>query len=365
MFDKVHYTKRTYSMIGALLAGILAVVIGISAVKWQSEKTTVQVGPQDSMENGEQDPLRYLPDGAKIRDPSKEVIFADLDGDGTKEQIIFFSLPHQHKVGIAVLRPTGKGYRRVWQEILDDSGSFADPSGIYDLNNTGRPQIIAYRAIGTSCPGALEIYEYRNGNIERISGPWASTGHCEAVEIKDLNGDGRREIIVRVRSYGLNPDVYGWNGKRYVKSNSEFAEYYNNELSDLIRDIHSTEALPTNARVNPSKQAVKIYLLQSRYAEAVALCNDVLRMLDDPQLTKPNAIITEKDTPDQLNYIAAGFDIDKVQAKADVHRLLGDIYKVSGNPQQAQTEIHHVQELELRAKEMRSKLPTMKLVPVN
>ncbi len=294
----------------------------------------------------------------------KDVVVANLTRDGSTDEVIFYTLPHEHKVGVVVAKRFHENYTRVWEEVYDDSSGFYNLTGVYDLNKSGRPQIVVYRIIGASCPGVLEIYESRNGKIERISGTWADNGQCNWVqEIRDLNDDGRSEIIISSRNYGVIPDVYAWNGKRYVISNSDFPQYYNDQLSNLIRDIHSVETLSTTARVSAAKQAVEIYLLQHRYAEAVALCNDVLRIIDDLKLTKPNSIITETDTPDQLNRIAATFEIDKTEGKAAIRLLLGDIYQAAGNSPQAQAEYRGEQELQSRANEIKWKLPPLKLVP--
>jgi hypothetical protein len=369
MFDKLHCSKRTYLIIGVSLAGVLAVVIGTSAGRRHGEKTTVQVSVQDvSVEdneaNDEQDP--ELPEGAKISDPSKDVIFADLEGDGRKEKIIFFSLPQQHKAGVAVLKPKGMDYTRFWEQLYDDSwGFYPDLTGVYDLNKSGKPQILAFHGIGASCPGQLRIYQSKRGKIEDISGPWADPNGCDWPEIKDLNGDGRSEIIIRTRNYGINPDVYSWNGKQYVKANRQFSHFYDEALQGLIQWINSSQSLPISARVMWSRQAVEIYLLQHRYAEAVAVCNGVLRIFDDPQLTKSNSFLTDGNTtPEQLESFKAGLEIEKTEGKATIHRLLGDIYKAAGNPQQAQTEYNQAQELESQAKDMQSKLLPMHPVPI-
>ncbi|MFY9611424.1 MAG: tetratricopeptide repeat protein [Blastocatellia bacterium] len=63
-------------------------------------------------------------------------------------------------------------------------------------------------------------------------------------------------------------------------------------------------------------QIVEISILQHRYSEAIKLCQDVLGIIDNPNLTQP--------------------DLAEPKAKAPLYRLLGDTYKASGNLQQAQ-----------------------------
>jgi hypothetical protein len=301
---------------------------------------------------------RYLPAGATISDLNKFVIAADLDADGQKEQIIFYNVSSQSKDGIVVLKRKAQEYEKIWETSYDDSSSFYDQSSVYNLNNSNRPQIVSYRAIGASCLGALEIYEYRNARIERITGPWANSDKlCGSIEIKDLKGDGRREII-HSQDHGRNPDIYKWNGKEYVQSNREFPQYYEDAVVQIVRDTYSITQLPTSARVRSCKQAVEIYLSERRPAEAIALCNGVLRILDDPKLTIPNSILSDNDKPEVRQRIMAAFEIERTEGKAQVLRLLGDSYKTAGNPQQAKENYSAAKKLEEQAKELSAKLGT-------
>lgn|SRR5574341_1001603 len=310
-------------------------------------------------------PYKYLPTGAKISDETKDVVFADLEGNGTKDEIIFYAVPDNHQAGIIVLKPSAVDHVPVWQIKYDSSwGFYPDLTGVYDLNKSGRPQIFAFHGIGASCPGQLRIYQSKRGKIEDISGPWADPNGCDWPEIKDMNGDGRSEIIIRTRNYGVNPHVYAWTGKRYVESDAAFPQFYNDQLMQLIGSIYSREVLPANARVMWLRQAVEIYLLQRHNAEAVALCNGVLRVIDDPNLTNPNSIVKGQIEP-ELNRITTTFEIEKIDGKATVHRLLGDTYNATGNSQQAQEHYGEAKKLEDQAKELKSKLPPIKLVPAN
>lgn len=38
-------------------------------------------------------------------------------------------------------------------------------------------------------------------------------------------------------------------------------------------------------------------ILQKRYSEAIQICGDVLRMIDDPSASKPNADLQGSETP--------------------------------------------------------------------
>ncbi|HIK09244.1 MAG TPA: hypothetical protein IGS52_03080 [Oscillatoriaceae cyanobacterium M33_DOE_052] len=356
MLDKTHSPKRMRLPV----CGNFLFLVSLSALVMAFMSLALHVRSGIAQADFKFDPFKYLPVGAKIKNREKDVTFADLDGDGQQEAIVFYTFPNNpndQRANILVLKPNGRDYAQMWEDVSDFSWGFADPTGVYDLNKSGRPQIVAYRIIGASCPGILDIYQYRNGKIERITGAWADNGQCQSVVIKDLNGDGVSEIIVRIRNYGINPDIYRWNGKRYVRSNSLFPHYYNEELKRLLQSVRSRESMPISARVMWSKQIVDIYIIQKRYSEAIQFCEDVLRIIDDPNSATPNSIIRGEMTPEQQSPSVAVLEIEKANGKAEVHHLMGDVYKAAGDLQRAEKEYQRARRLEAEAKQRASKLP--------
>ena len=235
-----------------------------------------------------------------------------------KEAIIFYTVGesnNDNRANILVLRPKGATYERFWENSLEGSWGFAAPTGVYDLNKTGRSQIVSYRTVGASCPGILDVYEYLNGGIQRITGAWANNGQCQSVEIKDLDGDGVPEIIVRIRNYGVNQDIYRWNGKKYVLSNSRYPQYYSAELEELLRGFRSPQVMPASGRLQLASQIVGIYIIQRRFSDAIVFCKKLLEILQNPALTTA--------------------DRPQGQATAAVYRLLGDTYKAAGSGERA------------------------------
>ncbi|HXG92600.1 MAG TPA: VCBS repeat-containing protein [Blastocatellia bacterium] len=303
-------------LISFLVLGVLALEVGVS-------RRHISLGM-----GADFNPYKYLPSGAKIKDQHKDVVFADLDGDGQQEVVIFYTLGNDHKANILVLKPNDTDYVRLWENTYDSNWGFADPTGVYDLNKSGRPQIIAYRVVGASCPGSLEIYEYHDGRIERLTGKWGNNkGHCEAIEVKDLDNDGVPEIVI-LGSRGANDDIYRWNGRRYVRSNARFSQHYNEQLEKLLQAIYSRDSVPASARINWAIQVIQIYIIQKRYDEAIRLCQDVLQMLDDSSITQPDSVYPG------------------TKGEAAIFKLLGDIYKASGNMQQAQKQYQKARNLE-------------------
>src|SRR5439155_3763916 len=140
-----------------------------------------------------------------------------------KEVVLFYTLDEgagRHQANILVLRPKENTYVPIWKDDYEGSWGFIDPSGVRDITKSGKPFIIAYRSIGASCPGILRTFQYREGAIRPVPAEWDShTCHSE-LQIKDLNGDGVMEIVFKPLRYGVNPDIYRWEGRRYVKSNT-------------------------------------------------------------------------------------------------------------------------------------------------
>lgn len=341
------YALKNVGLLICMLASLLVIALVIAHF---SKKVIPNVNSSDleSSSSGSPvtlqtninfNPFKYLPAGAKINNRDKDIIFADLDGDGQREVVIFYTIgqdPHDHRASILVLNSSGIDYVKLWEDANNISWGFADPTGVFDLNGSGRPQIVAYRTVGASCPGILDIYQYQSGTIENINGDW--TGTCQSeLEMKDLDANGTRQIIFRTLKYGVNPDIYRWDGKRYVRSNDRYPQYYNTELEKLLRAINSRELLPASARTMWTAQIVQIYIIQRHYTEAIHLCQEVLRMIDDASLTQP--------------------DLMKAEAKSRVFRLLGDVYKAAGDWWQARRHYNKAQRLEAEAKQKTLAVP--------
>lgn len=362
MLPSIHNPKRLYYfLICMLLFSTSALVFSRSqSVRGVSERRKELSSAEGEKSTSPQveakfDPLKYLPLGATIPNSEKNVVFADLDGDGTQEVIIFYTVVSGTKgqADILVLKSIGGVYERFWENSYEGSSGFFDPTGVHDVNKSGPPQIVAYRIVGASCPGVLDIFQYANGAIEKITGDWI--GSCQSdLEIKDLDGDGISEIIFRPLKYGANRRIYSWNGKQYIRTDEQHARYFNDELRQLVGWIHESRPLPTPARTSLCEQAVRIYLLQRRYHEAIELCKAVLPMIDDPELTVPNSGAT---TPEQQNRIAAHFEADKIKDKARIYSLIADAFKASGDLRSAKKHYAVAKKLESEAVDKNSRLP--------
>lgn len=285
-------------------------------------------------------PYSYIPRGSKIPDPAKDVVFADLDGDGTSEVVIFYLVPDGKfvKPSIMALRKQGKVWQDIWR-TAGDGWAFIKPSGVYDMLQTGRPQIVSYISVGASCQGTLDIYQFEPlyGAIMRIDG-WPKQSCAHNLKIKDLDGDGIPEIIFTETNYSTIAHIYWWNGEQFVLSDSSFPRYYDPELRRLVQ----AALMPGSpAPVMWGRMAFQIYMLQRRYREAIDFS---LRLLC--------ATSTAKNTRTSSTGTPATENAARDATEAIFHRWMGEAYESLHELTKARKEFEKARELDLAAKRL-------------
>lgn len=157
---------------------------------------------------------KALNDPAVLRDARlKFESFWDgyLGTDSVRYRIIYYRC---YDAGfLTVLRISEKGESvLVWKSsnIYSDRSSLHEPE---DLTNDGRKEIIFYRSGGNSGNTPLYVYSWEGDSARLIGeiGGWP--------EIKDLDGDGVKEITDRGHAYAgdtfITSEVYKWDGKTY------------------------------------------------------------------------------------------------------------------------------------------------------
>lgn len=315
----------------ALLADVL-LLISISPFAQPVRTTQPATGEKFN-------PYSYIPRGSKVPDPAKDVVFADLEGNGSKEAVILYLAPNGKfvKPSIKVLQKRGRAWQETWRTISNGGQYFIPPSGVYDMLKTGRPQIISYIAVGASCGGLLGIYEFDplDGAIQAI-GSWPKGTCVHKLEVKDLDGDGTPEIIFTETNYGTIPHIYWWNGEHFDLSDSNFPDYYNPELRRLVK-----EALERNspARLMWGRMAFQIYMLQHRYGEAIEFCQRLLSISHSRASTgSPSSTAPASETADATSAI--------------FHRWMGEAYKSLNQLPQARREFEMAQALDIKAKHL-------------
>ena len=218
-----------------------------------------------------------------------EVYQADLDGDGEKEVIV---LPQKEEFGSVgyykptILKKSGDKYKVVYVSHIPvmDMGDrltnvdMYELTDIRDLNNDNRAEIILSSHAGVS------TYQDQNEIIYFDGKEYKSQTFPEIpnfMELKDFGKDGKYELIVTYPYPGEDnekvchacwshwSDVYVWNGKKFIRDNYKYPDFYEYEvipgykedISDLRKNQSSyieENKIEIKARLKLIKKAKKI-----------------------------------------------------------------------------------------------------------
>lgn len=292
------------------------------------------------------DPYQYIPKGAKIPNQKKDIVFADLDGDGQDEVVLFYLVPHGRFVvpSIKVLKREGSVWADIWRTSADVGWDFVPPSGVYDLLKNGRPQIVSYISVGASCWGSLDVYQYDplTGSIRSLNG-WPEHGCVDHLRIKGLDGDSVPEIIFTATNYSTIPHIYWWSGESFILSNTNFPDYYSKELKRLVADATEKNS---PAREMWGGMAVQIYMLQHRYREAISFCRRLLA-LTEGQVAAQQVLKSSEWTCFQTSKVSSNYAFQAV-----IRGWLGDAYRDLNNLAKARSENQMAVSLDLAAKRL-------------
>jgi hypothetical protein len=180
------------------------------------------------------DPYHLVPRGAKVADVSPgtrethfegvtgrtiDAVFSDPWGTrpGIQQSVIFYTIDQTSVVSLYERSADSDGFVKRWGNR--SLGVRFDPiSGIWDINGDGEKEIVAFRWIGASVGGALDIFGWHGKAMKKISPDW--NVDINRAQITDLNKNGRPEIILSHR-FDM-PSVYEWQRGAYREANEEF-----------------------------------------------------------------------------------------------------------------------------------------------
>lgn len=162
-----------------------------------------------------------------VDSPVGQYFLADVDCDGIQEKVILTErkLNGRTQSQLLVLDPDGPNLRKhVLQEV---SAIFKGASlEVRDLNRDGIPEMVLSAPVGAH---SESMYIFRwDGSTYQCVGEFLST--APSIELKDLDGDGLAEIIVKGRDYRGDPitesvfEVYHWINGRYELVQATWAD---------------------------------------------------------------------------------------------------------------------------------------------
>ena len=206
---------------------------------------------------------------------------ADLAGDGTAVALLLLAPPSAGQTELATLlggralvalEKRGDAYAVADSRTYEPARRLAVPL-VRDLNGDGRPEVlVTYEDCGAhTCFLHVEVLAWEGGRFRDLSGgPRPIFMSYAELEVKDRNGDGRDEIALHggeIGSVGAGPvqtrtEVYAWDGQAF-------------ELAETIYD-------PSTVRVHVLFDGDRA-LRRGDLAAALAAYQ---RVADDPTLTQ-------------------------------------------------------------------------------
>jgi uncharacterized protein (TIGR03437 family) len=130
---------------------------------------------------------------------------ADLNGDGRADVVAVSQSPDVVAVAL------GKGDGTFLPATFFTPGKNSKMAAIGDLNGDGRPDIVVANAGGdaNTDPGSLSIFLSSGGGNFQTPRTVAAGSHPVWVAIRDLNGDGKPDLVVSNFGSNLDKDAGG------------------------------------------------------------------------------------------------------------------------------------------------------------
>jgi hypothetical protein len=175
-------------------------------------------------------PRLTLPDAAEVISR----VTADLDGDGQEETIVLAGMggaPQQlgyDFVQLFVLHAAPEQREDVVWHSHPLAGERGEALQVKDINGDGRPEVLSVQALGAAGE-TLYVLAWRidrygflrpHGGAFEGQDSFGETG----VRLRDLDGDGRLEILASYAPAASHIDIYQWNGQHYVYQETRVTE---------------------------------------------------------------------------------------------------------------------------------------------
>ncbi|HXT00331.1 MAG TPA: TIGR02391 family protein [Elusimicrobiota bacterium] len=178
----------------------------------------------------------------KKEDQAVRYLFHDLDGDGVKERIISIQRADTDvsTCKLICLRQTPSGLTSI--TLLEDQPASSLDCQIRDINGDGRPELIA-RSTTSERSEWIHVWQWDTNGFRELTGGGIYSDYPR-IEIKDVDGDGIEEIV----GYKRQPDLpqtaqnltittYHWNGNQFQGSVSreEIGPYRQDTDEDRVK----------------------------------------------------------------------------------------------------------------------------------
>jgi hypothetical protein len=168
----------------------------------------------------------FLPTNSELVEPkkplhAKSIQQYDFDRDGQNELVVTFKEkgePNQLKA--MMLKKEGEQWEKVWE--ITGKGFDIHYSGFSDITGDGIKEYIIGWMIGASAGNELEIFQWQDNSLQKISG----YSFYHKLETLTQGKQTRLAMWERFCCDAYTVDVLRWDSNKLVLDEKTYAEYY-------------------------------------------------------------------------------------------------------------------------------------------
>jgi hypothetical protein len=226
-----------------ILIGVVVVLFVVSLFFRKKETSVIEIFKKEIVAN--------LKDGYSVKD----TIFESLDNKNQQVIAIFHWVAKDgmwQQDSLVVYELKGENLAGLFDttewvlELGNDIGG--DSFRVEDINKDGLKEFVVSRSLGGNCwtCASLLVFQVKDHKARQFLGklPWSQA----ITEIRDLNGDGIKELIVLDAEWedesGLchacSPQIdiiYAWKKDDYREASIEFPSYYDDRIREAESEI--------------------------------------------------------------------------------------------------------------------------------
>jgi hypothetical protein len=141
------------------------------------------------------------------------------------------------------------------------------------VTGDGSPEIIVDGSVGAKTR-LVTIYQFRDGALSVLF-QWSGWGF----EVEQ--SQGQSVIRVTPAQYGSIYDLYYWHDGAFRQCNECFPELYKPAIQEQEATL-TASGMPAYVYANACKLGATALVYGKHYSDAIQLCNQALRIVDDP-----------------------------------------------------------------------------------
>lgn len=263
----------------ALCVILLSSLCGCSLVADTSEllKTPRLTGEMYSVEKALKKSIAegYTLEYPSVGDKRSAIVLEDLDGNGKKEAIAFYSKTdkEEKQMHLSLLTDGSKDYRLAFDFSIIAAG--IEKIEFCDFNSDGKKEVVAGFDIYGNNEKQLVVFKYQSGKLSELMRTEYTNFVCN-----DLIGNGKRQLLIQKLNEKESANeavLYSLNGKTFSKAST----------CSLDRNVSSVSKIVC-APLSNGKPAVYIDEIKG-----VGAITEVLTVIDGKLSNPPIALNSE------------------------------------------------------------------------